>query len=105
MGTIGAVGAAPVPAAGLVVLITTYNTVFSATGLPSTFSYIMAFEWLLDRFTTVVNVTSDAVIYGTMTKIVGMENYEGENDEVEAELEDAMSEVHPFRGSFDLAND
>jgi len=105
MGTIGAVGAAPVPAAGLVVLITTYNTVFSATGLPSTFSYIMAFEWLLDRFTTVVNVTSDAVICGAMTKIVGMENYEGQNDEVEAELEDAMSEVHSFRGSFDLANE
>lgn len=105
MGTIGAVGAAPVPAAGLVVLITTYNTVFSATGLPSTFSYIMAFEWLLDRFTTVVNVTSDAVICGAMTKIVGMENYQGSTDDMDAELDDVMSEVHSFRGSIDLSHE
>jgi len=102
MGTVGAVGAAPVPAAGLVVLITTFNTVFTSNGLPSTFSYILAIEWLLDRFTTVVNVTSDAVICGAMTKIVGMEGYTSNEGGIEAELEEVMSEVHSFRGSFDL---
>jgi Na+/H+-dicarboxylate symporter len=102
MGTVGAVGAAPVPAAGLVVLITTFNTVFTTNGLPNTFSYILAIEWLLDRFTTVVNVTSDAVICGAMTKIVGMEGHTSTDTGLDAELEEVMSEVHSFRGSFDI---
>lgn len=67
--TIGSAGTAPVPSAGLVLIITAYNTVFGTTGIPDNFSYIVAIDFFLDRCITVVNVTGDAVVCGMIAKL------------------------------------
>lgn len=59
---IGSLGTAPVPASSLVLVITAYNTVFGASGIPSGFEYVVAVEWFLDRCRTAMNVTGDAVV-------------------------------------------
>ena len=60
--TVGSVGSAPVPSAGIVMIITVWNSIFPHIELPSTFSYIVATDWLLDRFITATNVTGDTVV-------------------------------------------
>ena len=42
LATVGSAGSAPVPSAGLVLIITAYNTVFNASGTPNGFEYIFA---------------------------------------------------------------
>ncbi|GLE11555.1 hypothetical protein PINS_up024030 [Pythium insidiosum] len=51
--TIGAVGAGPVPASGIVMTMTIWSSVFPGTPLPSSFAFIVAVDWFLDRFYTV----------------------------------------------------
>ena len=60
--TIGSAGTAPVPAAGLVLTITMYNTVFGGSGTPAGFSFVVAIDWLMDRVITAMNVTGDTVV-------------------------------------------
>lgn len=56
--TLAAIGAAGIPEAGLVTLV----TVLEAVGLPTEgVGLILAIDWLLDRFRTSVNVWGDAV--------------------------------------------
>jgi Na+/H+-dicarboxylate symporter len=56
--TLAAIGAAGIPEAGLVTLV----TVLHAVGLPTEgVGLILAIDWLLDRFRTSVNVWGDAV--------------------------------------------
>lgn len=62
LSTIGSAGAAPVPASGLVLVITAYNTVFGGSGIPNGFEFIVAIDWFLDRCITVLNVTGDTVV-------------------------------------------
>lgn len=63
--TLGSMGAAPVPSASLVLVITAYSTVFGATpdgGPPDGMAYLFAIEWLMDRFSTITNITGDMVV-------------------------------------------
>jgi Na+/H+-dicarboxylate symporter len=69
---IGAVGSAPVPSAGLVMIITIWNSVFPSIPLPNTFTYIIATDWLLDRGITAVNITGDTVIARIIVELVGL---------------------------------
>jgi Na+/H+-dicarboxylate symporter len=69
--TFGSMGAAPVPNAGLALIITTYNTVFNAHGTPDGFSFIFAIDWLMDRGCTVVNVTGDSIVCGIISHLMG----------------------------------
>lgn len=62
LSTIGSAGAAPVPASGLVLVITAYNTVFGGTGIPDGFEFVVAIDWFLDRCITALNVTGDTVV-------------------------------------------
>jgi len=43
-------------------IVTTFNTVFGTTGTPEYFYIMMAIDWLLDRFRTLVNVTGDTLV-------------------------------------------
>lgn len=80
--TIGSAGTAPVPSASLVLIITAFNTCFNTTGTPESFSYILAIDWLLDRFRTVLNVTGDAIVCRMASSIVGDESFgDLENDD------------------------
>jgi len=77
LGTVGSAGAAPVPSASLVLIITAYNTVFNQTGTPAGFSFILAIDWLVDSFRTVLNVTGDAVVSAIISASAeGMESKE-----------------------------
>eukprot|EP00934_Nitzschia_sp_Nitz4_P005054 Nitzschia sp. Nitz4//scaffold539_size5834//2416//4052//NITZ4_009200-RA/size5834-augustus-gene-0.14-mRNA-1//1//CDS//3329554135//5044//frame0 len=62
LASVGSAGTAPVPSAGLVLVITAYNTVFGGTGTPQGFEFIVAIDWFLDRCRTVLNVTGDTVV-------------------------------------------
>lgn len=75
--TIGSAGTAPVPASGLVLIVTAYNTVFGTSGVPEGFSYVVAIDFFLDRLITVVNVTGDAGVCGMISKLCGLS---GENE-------------------------
>jgi Na+/H+-dicarboxylate symporter len=69
--TIGAVGSGPVPAAGIVMTMTIWTSVFPSVPLPSTFAYIVATDWFLDRFQTAVNVTCDTIVCRIVAEQVG----------------------------------
>lgn len=64
LSTVGSAGAAPVPASGLVLVITAYNTVFGGSGTPQGFEFVVAIDWFLDRCITALNVTGDTVVAG-----------------------------------------
>mmetsp|Transcript_71743 Transcript_71743/g.156157 ORF Transcript_71743/g.156157 Transcript_71743/m.156157 type:complete len:216 (-) Transcript_71743:424-1071(-) len=68
LSTVCSMGSAPIPSAGLVFLA----TIISAANIPlnSTFSLVVAVDWMLDRACTVVNVCSDLTIVATVAKLV-----------------------------------
>uniref|UniRef100_A0A8C6Y6H7 Amino acid transporter n=1 Tax=Naja naja TaxID=35670 RepID=A0A8C6Y6H7_NAJNA len=68
--TAASIGAAGVPQAGLVTMV----IVLSAVGLPAEdVTLIIAVDWLLDRFRTMVNVLGDAFGTGVVEKLSKME--------------------------------
>jgi Na+/H+-dicarboxylate symporter len=73
LSTIGSAGTAPVPSAGLVMVLTAYNTVFGTTGVPDGFEFIVAIDWFLDRLQTVVNVSGDTIVAATIAHIVKLD--------------------------------
>jgi len=73
LSTIGSAGTAPVPAAGLVMVLTAYNSVFGTTGVPDGFEFIVAIDWFLDRMVTVVNVTGDNIVAASIAHKVKLE--------------------------------
>ncbi|XP_001365009.1 excitatory amino acid transporter 3 isoform X1 [Monodelphis domestica] len=79
--TAASIGAAGVPQAGLVTMV----IVLSAVGLPAQdVTLIIAVDWLLDRFRTMVNVLGDAYGTGIVEKL----------SKKELEQMDATSEVN-----------
>jgi Na+/H+-dicarboxylate symporter len=89
--TIGSAGTAPVPSAGLVLIVTAYNTVFGTTGIPDGFSYVVAIDWFLDRCITVTNITGDSMVCGMVSHLCPVddptnsaEGYSSEDEEVAA---------------------
>ena len=63
--TLGTIGAAPIPSAGMVLTLTVYETVFGTTNgsaLPYGLGFILAIDWLADRFVTMFNVMGDTVV-------------------------------------------
>ncbi|KAH0628304.1 hypothetical protein JD844_009256, partial [Phrynosoma platyrhinos] len=79
--TAASIGAAGVPQAGLVTMV----IVLSAVGLPAEdVTLIIAVDWLLDRFRTMVNVLGDAFGTGIVEKL----------SKVELEQMDISSEVN-----------
>lgn len=75
--TIGSAGAAPVPNAGLVLIITAYNTVFGGDGEPANFFIIVAIDWLMDRFQTSLNITGDSMVARIVTHLAGADIVDG----------------------------
>ncbi|XP_041842315.1 excitatory amino acid transporter 3 [Melanotaenia boesemani] len=68
--TVASIGAAGVPNAGLVTMV----IVLTAVGLPaSDVTLIVAVDWLLDRFRTVINVLGDAYGAGIVQKLSNRE--------------------------------
>lgn len=93
LSTIGSAGAAPVPSAGLVLVITAYNTTFNQTGTPAGFSFIVATDWFLDRLVTMLNVTGDSVVSRIVTATTPLDQVEevAGNDITAKELDPSAS--------------
>lgn len=69
LATMGSMGTAPVPNASLALIMTAYNTCFNTTGEPDGFGYIFAVDWFMDRGRTLVNVTGDCFVTGTVSAL------------------------------------
>lgn len=67
--TIGSAGTAPIPASGLVMILTAFNTVFDFPGTPDSFSSIIAVDFFIERLCTSLNVTGDMVICRIVTAL------------------------------------
>jgi Na+/H+-dicarboxylate symporter len=90
--TIGSAGTAPVPSAGLVLVITAYNTVFNTTGTPDGFPFIVAMDWFLDRLQTVVNVTGDGITCGMVAHLCPLDETDVPSKGDVSSEEEALSE-------------
>jgi Na+/H+-dicarboxylate symporter len=69
--TISAIGSGPVPSGGLVMTMTIWSSIFPHIPLPSTFAFVIAIDWLVDRFQTSVNVLNDAIVCRIVAQQVG----------------------------------
>ncbi|OQR91475.1 dicarboxylate/Amino Acid:Cation (Na or H) Symporter (DAACS) family [Achlya hypogyna] len=58
---VGSMGTAPVPNAGLVMLVTVWKTVFPDEPLPHAFVYVVAMDFLLGRVRVMVNVNGNMI--------------------------------------------
>ncbi|KAJ0404045.1 hypothetical protein P43SY_004300 [Pythium insidiosum] len=97
--TIGAVGAGPVPASGIVMTMTIWGSVFPGTPLPSTFAFIVAVDWFLDRFYTVVNVTCDTVVCRIIAELVGETLDESERQSLVSVTDELAAKREPLRSA------
>ncbi|CAB9518515.1 Putative sodium-dependent excitatory amino acid transporter glt [Seminavis robusta] len=84
LGTLGSIGAAPVPYSSLVLIITAYNTVFNTTGTPEGISFLAAIDWLIGSLRTVTNVTGDAVVCGMIGHLCPLDEEETMETVIEA---------------------
>ncbi|XP_062985354.1 excitatory amino acid transporter 3 isoform X1 [Elgaria multicarinata webbii] len=84
--TAASIGAAGVPQAGLVTMV----IVLSAVGLPAEdVTLIIAVDWLLDRFRTMVNVLGDAFGTGVVEKL-------SKNELEQMDVNSEVNIVNPF---------
>ncbi|XP_048383467.1 excitatory amino acid transporter 3 [Stegostoma tigrinum] len=84
--TAASIGAAGVPQAGMVTMV----IVLTAVGLPPhDITLIMAVDWLLDRFRTMVNVLGDSFGAGIVEKLSSKELQQ-------MDLTSGINVVHPF---------
>merc|ERR1712038_1178105 len=76
----GSIGTAPVPSAGLVLILTAYQTVFGVAegaAVPEGFGYVFAIDWFMDRMQTMGNVTGDCMLAGIVAHRCGGADIEG----------------------------
>ncbi|EQC40943.1 hypothetical protein SDRG_02006 [Saprolegnia diclina VS20] len=59
---LSSMGTAPVPNAGLVMLMTVWKTVFPDDAVPQAFVFLVAIDFILDRVQTVVNVNGNMIV-------------------------------------------
>ncbi|OQS03459.1 dicarboxylate/amino acid:cation (Na or H) symporter (DAACS) family protein [Thraustotheca clavata] len=58
---LSSMGTAPVPNAGLVMLLTVWRTIFPDVAMPQAFVFVVAVDFLLDRISTMVNVNGNMI--------------------------------------------
>lgn len=68
--SLGSAGAAPVPNAGIVMLITVWETALPGYSVPDVIAYIQGIDFFTDRFQTATNVCSDLFILRMIQSIV-----------------------------------
>lgn len=70
LSTVATIGAAPIPSSSLVLTVMIANSIdVPVTGM---YAVIVAFDWFLDRFRTVVNVSGDFFGAAVVTKLAGI---------------------------------
>lgn len=95
--TLGSMGAAPVPSASIVLIMTSYQTTFGGSGEPPGLGLIMAIDWLIDRFRTMTNICGDLTVAACVSEHTERKVRElserGDFVKSEKKLED-LEEVH-----------
>ncbi|OQS04863.1 dicarboxylate/amino acid:cation (Na or H) symporter (DAACS) family protein [Thraustotheca clavata] len=76
---LGSIGTAPVPNAGLVMLLTIWKTVFPNIPLPHSFVYIVAIDAFLDRFRTMINLNGNMMVTRILANAMDQPPIEEEN--------------------------
>lgn len=76
LSTLASIGTTPIPSSSLVLVV----MIASSVGVPITGMYavVVAIDWFLDRFRTMVNVSCDCFAAVVVTKITGIRDEEGE---------------------------
>uniref|UniRef100_A0A4W3KIJ9 Amino acid transporter n=1 Tax=Callorhinchus milii TaxID=7868 RepID=A0A4W3KIJ9_CALMI len=88
--TAASIGAAGIPQAGLVTMV----IVLTSVGLPTDdITLIIAVDWALDRFRTMINVLGDALAAGIMAHLC-RKNFTQETDEVPLICETKPISIH-----------
>ncbi|OQS03456.1 dicarboxylate/amino acid:cation (Na or H) symporter (DAACS) family protein, partial [Thraustotheca clavata] len=59
---LGCMGTAPIPQAGLVMLMTVWRTVLPNEELPHAFTYVVAIDFIIDRINTTVNINGNMMV-------------------------------------------
>lgn len=74
LSTLAAIGTTPIPSSSLVLTIMIANS----AGIPVTGMYavVVAIDWFIDRFRTMVNVSGDIFAVGMLTKLTGIRDPE-----------------------------
>lgn len=90
--TVGSAGAAPVPNAGLVLLLTAFGTVYGG-GTPNSFGILFGIDWLVDRMQTVMNITGDAMVARIVTHLAGLNITDRPTSIIEVEKESEVEEA------------
>jgi Na+/H+-dicarboxylate symporter len=70
--SIGSAGAAPIPNAGIILLLTAFGTVYGGD-TPSSLGLLFGIDWLVDRMQTVMNITGDALVARIVTHLAKIE--------------------------------
>ena len=91
LATLASIGTTPIPSSSLVLTV----MIAEAVGVPVTGMYavIVAIDWLLDRFRTALNVSSDlfgAMVVYKVTKIEDSDDGPYEVQEVPRDVEDRV---------------
>jgi Na+/H+-dicarboxylate symporter len=94
LSTIGSVGAAPVPASILVLIITCFNTTFGTSGTPKNFALIVAVDWILDRFSTMVNISGDNFMVGMICAMEANRRRGTEEEDPGINMDEKSKEVN-----------
>ncbi|KAM4721652.1 excitatory amino acid transporter 5 isoform 2-T2 [Rhinophrynus dorsalis] len=88
--TAASIGAAGIPQAGLVTMV----IVLTSVGLPTDdITLIIAVDWALDRFRTMINVLGDALAAGIMAHVC-RKDFSKQNDEVPLICETKPFSIH-----------
>ncbi|KDO31019.1 hypothetical protein SPRG_04206 [Saprolegnia parasitica CBS 223.65] len=59
---LGCMGTAPIPQAGLAMLMTVWRTVLPNETIPHAFVYVVAIDFIIDRINTVVNINGNMIV-------------------------------------------
>lgn len=102
--TIGAVGAGPVPSAGMVMTMTIWSSVFPHIPLPPSFAFIVATDWLVDRFQTAVNVTCDTVVCRIVADLVGETLDESDRMSLRSAMDSMVSHNRSLKDVLETSN-
>ncbi|KDO26477.1 hypothetical protein SPRG_08280 [Saprolegnia parasitica CBS 223.65] len=70
MSLLGAMGTAPIPNAGLVMLLTVWKTVLPHESVPPSFALVVAMDFLIDRISTALNVHGNVIVTRILAEYV-----------------------------------
>jgi Na+/H+-dicarboxylate symporter len=85
LSTLASIGTTPIPSSSLVLVV----MIASSVGVPITGMYavVVAIDWFLDRFRTMVNVSCDCFAAVVVTKITGIRDEDGETYTEEVDID------------------